>query len=225
MMIADLEEAEALGRHGAVQPTGALHVGIHPVFQISLCRKMGEFLAANPGVTIELAHTNSPAAIVEAGLDVVLRVGAIDNSSFVAKPLGSTKISTCASPQYLKLHGRPHHPRELTGHCAIVPGHRHDEKYAKWTFTRGEEREVVSVPVRVVLLEGVGLGVTASGGVGVVQMYDIAARPFVEDGDLELILQDWSCGDQPVFAIIPSRRSVPAKVRAFIEFAHSLVLA
>jgi LysR family transcriptional regulator for bpeEF and oprC len=225
MMIVDLEEAEALGRHGAVQPTGALHIGIHPVFQISFCRKMGEFLAANPGVTIELAHTNSPAALVEEGLDVVLRVGALDNSSFVAKPLGSTKIYACASPQYLKLHGRPHHPRELAGHYAIVPGHRHNEKYAKWTFTRGEEREVVSVPVRVVLLEGVGLGVTASGGVGVVQMYDIAARPFVDDGDLEPILQDWSCGHQPVFAIIPSRRSVPAKVRAFIEFAHSLVLA
>lgn len=224
MIMIDLEEAEALGRHGAVQPTGALHIGIHPVFQISLCRKMGEFLASNPGVTIELAHTNSPAALVEEGLDVVLRVGAIANSSFVAKPLGSTNIYTFASPQYLKLHGRPGHPRDLSEHRAIIPGHRHDEKYAKWTFTKGAEREVVNVPVCVVLREGVGLAVTAIGGVGVVQMYDIAAHPFVDDGALELILQEWSCGHQPVFAIIPSRRSVPAKVRAFIEFAHSLVL-
>jgi DNA-binding transcriptional LysR family regulator len=58
-----------------------------------------------------------------------------------------------------------------------------------------------------------------------VQMYDIAARPFVEDGDLEIILRDWSCGSQPVYAVIPSRRKVPAKVRAFVEFARSLVLS
>jgi DNA-binding transcriptional LysR family regulator len=79
--------------------------------------------------------------------------------------------------------------------------------------------------VSVVLREGVGLAVTAIGGVGIVQMYDIAAYPFVEDGDLEAILRDWSCGSQPVYAVIPSRRNVPAKVRAFVEFARSLVLA
>ena len=224
-IMVDLEEAEVLGRKGAVQPTGTLHVGIHPVFQISLCRRMGEFLASNPGVNVELAHTNSPAALLEQGLDVVLRVGTIADSSFVARPLGSTHIFTCASPRYLDLRGRPKHPQDLNGHRAIVPGYRHNDTYAKWTFTKGNQREIVTMPVAVVLREGVGLAVTAIAGVGFVQLYDIAARPFVDDGELEPILQDWSCGHQPVYAIVPGRRSMPAKVRVFIEFARSLVAA
>jgi LysR family transcriptional regulator for bpeEF and oprC len=224
-IMVDMEEAEALGRNGAVQPTGTVHIGIHPVFQISLCRRMGEFLAANPGVNIELAHTNSPATLLEEGLDVLLRVGSIADSNFVARELGSTNIIACASPGYLDRHGRPKRPQDLSGHRAIIPGHRHGDTYARWTFSKGSEREVVSVPVSVVLREGVGLAVTAIGGVGIVQMYDIAAYPFVEDGDLEAILRDWSCGSQPVYAVIPSRRNVPAKVRAFVEFARSLVLA
>ena len=89
-IIVEMEEAEALGRNGAMRPTGPLHVGIHPVFQISLCRRLGEFLAANPGVKIDLAHTNSPAALLEEGLDVMLRVGSIADSSFVARSAPST---------------------------------------------------------------------------------------------------------------------------------------
>jgi LysR family transcriptional regulator for bpeEF and oprC len=224
-IVDELEEAETLGRRGAVQPTGALHIGIHPVFQISLCRRIGEFLTSNPGVTIELAHTNLPGALLDEGLDVVLRVGAIPDTSFMAKQLGSTSVLTCASAQYLKLHGRPTHPRDLSGFGAIVPGYRQHDQYAKWTFTKGAERETVAVPVRVVLREGVGLALVAIGGAGVVQMYDIAARPFIDDGSLEPILRDWSCGDQPVYAVIPGRRSVPAKVRAFVEFSRSLVLS
>jgi LysR family transcriptional regulator for bpeEF and oprC len=80
------------------------------------------------------------------------------------------------------------------------------------------------LPVRAVLSEGVGLGLTAAGGIGVVRIYDIAARPFIDEGTLRPILNDWSGPPAPVFAVIPSRRNVPAKVRAFVEFARTLVL-
>src|SRR5258708_20099103 len=86
-IMVDIEEAEALGRNGAVQPTGTLHIGIHPVFQISLCRRMGEFLAANPGVTIELAHTNSIATLPEGGLPLMFSIISFTTPTFVARHL------------------------------------------------------------------------------------------------------------------------------------------
>jgi DNA-binding transcriptional LysR family regulator len=54
-------------------------------------------------------------------------------------------------------------------------------------------------------------------------MYDIAARPFLQNSQLEPILQQWSCGREPVLAVIPSSRKVPAKVRAFIDFMGPLL--
>ncbi len=68
------------------------------------------------------------------------------------------------------------------------------------------------------------MGVTAAGGFGIVRLYDIAARPFIEKGELERVLPRWTSGHQPGYAVIPSRRRVPAKVRAFVDFARSLVI-
>jgi LysR family transcriptional regulator for bpeEF and oprC len=207
-----------------VQASGTLRIGLHPVFQISLCNKIGEFLALNPGITTEIAHTNSPSALLEESLDVVLRVGPVKDSSFVARELGSVEFMVCASPSYLRAHGRPQHPRDLARHHAIIPGRHDEDSFIRWTFSNGEDREVIKVPVRLVLREGVGLGVSAAGGVGIVRMYDVAVRPFIENGSLEPILPEWTTGREPVYAVnmIPSRRNVPAKVRAFIEFARAL---
>lgn len=224
-LLIDLEEAETLARDGTVRPAGTLRIGFHPAFRLLLCRRIGEFLGANPSVNVELAITNSPATLLDEGLDVVLRVGAIADTSFVARELGSTVLLPCATPAYLDRYGRPLHPRELIAHRAIIPGRRDEDPFTRWTFSRNGEREVVTVPVRVVVREGVGLVPSALAGVGVAQIYDLVAHPYIVSGELEGILADWSLARQPIYAVIPSRRNVPAKVRAFIEFARSLAFS
>ena len=222
-LLLDIEEAEAAARDGTVELTGTLKIGFHPALRIALCRGIiGDFMEANPRLDIDLTLTNSPSALLEAGLDVVLRIGAVADSGFVGKQLGWTELVACASPSYLEKHGRPSLPEELCTHRAIIPGRGDEESFTRWTFRRGSERQSVSVPIAIVFRDGIGLVDAAIWGAGVVQIYDIAAGPFVENGDLERILTDWICERQPVHAVIPGRRNVPAKVRAFVEFARSL---
>jgi DNA-binding transcriptional LysR family regulator len=83
--------------------------------------------------------------------------------------------------------------------------------------------ELVDVPVGLVVRDGVGLADLTAEGVGIAQIYDTTARYYIADGTLESILRPWSAGRQPVFAVIASRRSVPAKVRAFLNFAASVL--
>jgi DNA-binding transcriptional LysR family regulator len=64
----------------------------------------------------------------------------------------------------------------------------------------------------------------AIAGLGVAQIYDVVAHHHIVDGSLEPILKDWLYARHPVYAVIPSRRNVPAKVRAFVEFARTLVI-
>ena len=80
------------------------------------------------------------------------------------------------------------------------------------------------MPVIAVMREGIGMVDSLLAGVGIAQIYDFNAQPYIVDGSLEPILTDWSYARQPVYAVIPSRRNVPAKVRAFVEFARSLVI-
>jgi DNA-binding transcriptional LysR family regulator len=108
-------------------------------------------------------------------------------------------------------------------HCAVIPNRYDEDSFTRWTFSKGQEREPVEIPASVMLREGVGLGVAAVGGAGLVAMYDVAARPFIKDGRLERILTDWSLGQQSVYAVIQSGGRVPAKVRAFVEFSRLLV--
>ena len=224
-LLFDMEEAETLARDGTVRAAGTLRIGFHPAFRFALCRRIGEFLAANPSVNVELAITNSPATLLDEGLDVVLRVGGMANSSFVARELGWTVLIPCAAPSYLNEWGRPRHPQELSGHRAIIPGRRDEELFTRWTFSKNGQQEVVTVPVIVVVREGVGILDSALAGVGIAQIYDVVAHHHIVDGSLEPILTEWSYARQPVYAVIPSRRNVQAKVRAFIEFARSLLLS
>jgi DNA-binding transcriptional LysR family regulator len=202
-----------------------LRIGFHPAFRTFLCRRIGEFLAANPAVNLELAITNSPATLLDEGLDVVLRVGEMPNSSFIARELGSTVLIPCAAPSYLDIWGRPSHPQDLTQHRAIIPGRRDEDPFTRWTFSKHGKQEVVVVPVVAVVREGIGMLDSALAGVAVAQIYDVVAHHHIVDGSLEPILKDWSYARHPVYAVIPSRRNVPAKVRAFVEFARSLVIA
>jgi DNA-binding transcriptional LysR family regulator len=77
-LILDMEEAEALARDGTVQAAGTLRIGFHPAFRTCLCRRMGEFLKANPSVNVELAITNSPATLLDEGADTS---AAVDTAS------------------------------------------------------------------------------------------------------------------------------------------------
>lgn len=220
----DIEEAETVGRNGMSRPAGTLRVGVHPVFQIALCRAIGAFVEAHREVVVDISHTNSPSALLDDGLDLVLRVGAIEDSALIVRAVGELKLITCASPCYLALNGRPAEPRDLARHRAIIPGRGDEETFRRWVFARGPKREVVTVSAGIVLREGVGLGLAAAGGGGIVRMYDFAARPFIQDGLLEEVLGGWTAEEsQPVYVVIPNRRNVPAKVRAFIEFIRTVM--
>jgi LysR family transcriptional regulator, regulator for bpeEF and oprC len=222
-IMTDLEEAESTARDSGNQPVGLLRIGIHPVFRDSLYARIGEFLKAQPKLTVEISHTNLPTALIQDGLDIVLRVGEMPDSNFASRKLGSLSLITCASPTYLAELGRPTHPRDLVKLRAVIPGRHDEESFVRWTFTKGRKRETISVPVCLVLREGIGLGLTTLGGVGVVRLYDFAARPFIDAGTLVPILDDWMGDNHPIYAVMPLRKQIPVKTRAFVEFAQTLL--
>jgi LysR family transcriptional regulator, regulator for bpeEF and oprC len=222
-LLTELEEAEALARDGVVRARGTLRFGIHPAFRVAVVRKLGEFLRQNPEVRIETVVTNAPSALLDEGLDVVLTIGELGDSTFVARQLGWTTLLTCASPGYLKAQGRPEHPCNLAIHQAIIPGRRDEDSFARWTFSRGPERQDVEVPVAFVARDGIGIVDAAAGGLGVARIYDLSATSFLHAGTLETILPNWEAGRRPVYGVYPSRRNVPAKVRLFLDHVQQLL--
>lgn len=219
-----LEEAEATARSGGTQAQGNLRIGIHPGLRVVVFGSFGRFLHNNPGLKIETVVTNSASAVLDEGLDLVVRIGRLPDSGLIARRLGVVRSIACAAPSYLQAFGEPVHPLDLANFQAIIYGRRDEVSNADWTFTKAHDRVTVSVPVRLVLRDGIGVTDAAVGGCGVALPFDISVRHLLRSGLLCPLLSKWSGEQQPVFAVMPSGRgSGLAKVRACLEFLESIL--
>jgi DNA-binding transcriptional LysR family regulator len=184
---------------------------------------LGSFLDQQPGIKLETAITNSPSAIANEGLDVVLHIGPLADSSLRARPLGWTRSLVCASPAYLAAWGEPRHPDELSGHRAVIYARRDEEPNTRWAFARGGDSCEVDVPVRLISRDGVGLIEAALGGCGVARPFDLAVGQWLATGQLVELLRDWSAERQPVTAVLPAQGRSTAKTRLFLDYVESLM--
>jgi LysR family transcriptional regulator, regulator for bpeEF and oprC len=223
-LLLEFEEAEANARAGRKRARGTLRVGMHPALRHAICAELGRFLDEQPEVKVETVVTNTASAVLDEGLDLVLRIGHLADSSLIARPLGNACFVVCASPAYLERYGEPQHPRELTGHRAVIFARRDEEPSTRWEFERGKERHVVEVPVRLISRDGVGLVDAAAGGCGIARPFDLAAHDSIAAGRLHILLRDWSSGSQPIHAVLPPMaRGTSAKVSTFLAFTEALL--
>jgi DNA-binding transcriptional LysR family regulator len=223
-LLASLEEAEAGAREGRKAARGTLRAGVHPALRFDLFSRFGEFLDAHPGLKLETLITNAGAAVLDEGLDVVLRIGKMPDSGLVSRQLGWTRSVVCASPAYLAAQGEPRHPRELARHRAAIYARRDEEPNTRWRFRRGAEHHEVEVPVGFIARDGIGLADAVLGGCGVARPYDFAVRAHFASGALKLLLADWPGERHAIYAILPqASRHMPVKVRAFLDFVQGIV--
>ena len=221
--LGELEDAEAVARGANVEPQGTLRVGMHPALRAVVLGQAGRLLEANPRLKLETLITNSPPALLGRGLDVVLCIGSLPDSTLIARQLGWARFVVCASPDYIRRWGEPKRPEDLVRHRAVIFARPDEEPNTRWEFIRGSERRVMSVPVGMVVRDGVGLVDAGAGGAGVLRPYEIAARHHIAAGSLRILMPEWSGTKHPVLAVFPKSRQIPAKVRAFLEFAQTLL--
>lgn len=219
-----IEDAEVGGHGGKARARGTLRVGMHPALRFEIVRSLGTFLDRQPELNVETVITNSPAAVVNEGLDLVLHIGRLSDSSLVARRVGWTRSIVCASPGYLAAAGTPKHPRELSKHRALIYARRDEEPNTRWQFAKGDETCEVEVPVRIVSRDGVGLVEGALGGGGIARPFDVAVRHWLGTGELCELLVAWRPPRQAVTAVMPSQSgSSAAKVRVFLEHVTAVL--
>ena len=153
--------------------------------------------------------------LLEEGVDVAIRIGALDDSSLVAQPLGTIRRVVAASPEFLARQGVPQHPRDLAG-APCVRGRIGAP--LQWTFFDGGRRIGVTPdhPVQVnhpaPALEACGVGS------GFATFFSYQVLPHVAAGRLQLVLEDYEPPPRPVSVVYPNARLLPARTRAFIDW-------
>lgn len=220
--IAEFEAAEAEVGVQRDTPSGLLRISTGVSFgQSELAPKLAGFLSGCPDLSIDLVLNDRRVDLVEEGYDVALRIGVLEDSSMMARRLGSVRSLTVAAPSYLDNRGRPQAPADLSGHDCL--GYSHVNGGGLWPFEGPSGQIRHRFKPRLMSNNGTALAAAAEHGLGVVQMPDFIIGESVRDGRLEEILVDFRKPDVGIYAIYPAGRPLAAKVRAFIDFAVSVV--
>jgi DNA-binding transcriptional LysR family regulator len=211
------------------RPAGTLRLNVPvAVARLVLPRIVPAFLAAYPDIRLDVIAEDSFVDMLAAGCDAGIRYDERLERDMVAIPIGprTQRFATAASPAYLDAHGRPDHPRELLHH-ACLRGRFASGAMTPWEFER--DGTVVKVEPSGPLIVRVGaatdLAVDAAvAGSGVIHLFEEWLRPHLDRGALEPVLESWWQRFSGPFLYYPSRRHLPAPLRAFIDFTRAPTL-
>jgi DNA-binding transcriptional LysR family regulator len=220
-LLAGLEEATADAVGGAATVRGRLRVNVDPWFaRLILAPRLPSLIDRHPGLEIELITRDAIGDLVAEGFDIAVRFGEPEPTGLIARKLLETRIVTVAAPNYLARHGRPKAPADLVGHTCIQFRDPWSGRPFAWEFHRG--RKVVSVETRgPLLVTEAGIGLMAClAGAGIAQVMTLGLGDMVTTGRLVDLFPEWPDETFPLYAFHPSRRHVPAKVNAFIDFCR-----
>jgi DNA-binding transcriptional LysR family regulator len=212
-----LDDLTASVRDSHGEPRGHLRISGPRFFGDSeLGGAITEFMAVHPEITVDIRLDDRFVDLVEEGFDVAIRVSEPTDSSLIARRLAPFRVVTCAAPSWLATHGRPKVPTDLTGLPAIADTNARNWNH--WPFVVDGERIVVPVTARLHVNAPQVAATAAEAGLGVARTPLFAVRRAVEEGRLEILLEDYELANLVVHAVYPHRRHLSAKVRVFVDF-------
>ncbi len=212
---ADAAQEAALTHTGVI--SGTLRLTASSVFgRKHVVPVVTAFMERHPELNVELVLTDTFLDLVEARIDVAIRVGRIVDPSLVVRKLVRVPFAMCASPRYLARHGVPKTPRDLEKLEWIR--HMPRQQPGVLALHKGGRTVTIELRGRLSCNDGAAGVQAAVDGFGLVVAPAFELREEVEAGKLVPLLTSWRAEDLPVHAVFPPRRHVSAKVRAFTDF-------
>ena len=180
------------------------------------------FLARHPGLELELSGTDRRVDLVREGFDCVVRVGALDDNTLVARPLGHLDVVSCASPAYLRAHGMPHTLQDLAVHRLVHYVSAFGQRPPGFEYFDGTRYQTLPMAGMVTVNSGDGYSAAALAGLGIIQAPRLGLRQPLHDGTLVEVLPHLPAEPMPVTLLYAQRRHLPTRMRVFMDWIAAL---
>ncbi|EJW11451.1 Transcriptional regulator [Rhodovulum sp. PH10] len=201
-------------------PTGTLRLNVPTIVAREILPKLVPgFLAAHPGITLEILAEDGFVDVLAEGFDAGVRYDERLAQDMIAVPIGPRRqrFVAAAAPSYLSVRAKPERPEDLLGHACIR--HRFTSGVAlPWEFER--DGAVVRIaPAGPLVASNLELEVSAAlAGLGVVYTFEETLAPHLASGALVPLLEPWWQSFSGPFLYYASRHHVPAPLRAFVDW-------
>ncbi|NBD14511.1 LysR family transcriptional regulator [Corallococcus silvisoli] len=214
-IVAEAREVNAALSEARGTARGTLRIATLSLLGELLTPVIAELLLHQPRLRVELSLAQTHVDLVAEEYDLALRTGPLADSSLVARKLGRVRTGCYASPTYLSRHGTPRSPDELRAHeCVLLAEPGTDEV---WFFGEGKGARTVPVTGRLRVPSVRAGQAAARAGLGIVRLPASLVAEDVRTGLLVPVLASDTPPGLPIFAVYPSSRQLPVKVRAFLE--------
>lgn len=217
-ILAEGEAAEAAAHEATAAPSGLVRMTAPMSFGTRhVAPLVGEFLAAHPGISIDLHLDDSRVDIIGEGFDLALRIARLPDSSLRVRRLCDVHIRTIASPAYLAAAGTPRHPAELGEHRCISYALAQTPETWRYRHSDGREAAVrVAGPLHV--NNGDAMLPALCAGIGIGQLPDFLCDADIAAGRLTVLFPDWGPAPLGLHLISPPSPLRPRRVTALADF-------
>ncbi len=222
-ILEDLSSAGEEASDLASKPQGLLRISVPVTFGRQwVAPALPGFLAKHPQIRVDAAFSDRFVDLVAEGFDVVIRLGALKDSTNTATWIAPSETALFASPGYLRAHGVPSHPEDLSSHACL--GFTSHASWPEWILVSKDSQRAIKPSGPMTADNSEALLAAAIEGLGIVLTPDWLAGPAVKSGSLVRILQGWQgVANGGIHAVMPPGRLVPAKTRVFVEHISTTI--
>lgn len=181
---------------------------------------LADFHTRHPSLKVSLALADNPVVNDAGAADVMFHIGELHDSSLVRYTIAPNKRLLCASPAYLRRCGTPSTPEELAAHACITL-RENNEDVSLWKFMRGQESRHVRIDPALISNDGDVVCQWAIHGKGIIVRSEWDVAQALKAGQLVPLLPQWKLAPADVVALVPQRKGMSARVKAFIAFANA----
>jgi DNA-binding transcriptional LysR family regulator len=216
-ILMDIEDAEAGLRNA--KPRGTLRVDVHGTLaRHYVLPRLPDFLAEYPDLQLHLGEGDRFVDLVREGIDCVLRVGHLQDSSMIGRRVALLNEVTCASPAYLERTGTPKSPDDLDGHQMIVFVSTSTGSPIPLEFARGGDVRERLLPSRLAVVNAETYVAAARMGLGLIQAPRYHVEHDLAEGHLVEVLPGHPPTPTPVTLLYPHSRQLSPRVRVFVDW-------
>ena len=222
-ILSEVDEAEAQASSATSDPRGHLRVLVPPAFAVhQLAKHLPRFREAYPLVTLEFSVPGVVETVDENhDVTIIASTRQVLEGDFVARRLAKAEVVMCATPAYLDAKGRPAHPTDLLKHEAMIPTYAREATFHRYVPSGMPEGDAVTLTLHRPALSTIHIDTMYAGalaGMGLAPLPSYVAEDALLEHALERVLPDWYLMSITIYAAMPTRKYVPARTRAFVDF-------
>lgn len=223
-VIADVEDAENLFRQTAAQPSGRLRVDVPGrIGRLIIAPALPDFFELYPQIDIDFGVTDRSVNLVEDSVDCVLRVGPLNDSALIARPIGKLPLINVASPDYLRNHGTPCTPNDLGSHWAVNYASPSSGRVEDWEWIENGMLSTMSLRGRVTVNSAEAYIACCLAGLGLIQIPVYDVRIHLEAGELIEVMPDHRAEPMPMTLLYPHRQHLSRRLQVFTNWLETLL--